>query len=276
MTRITNIFLIMLLFVFTNSIAKTNNEINNSSLNVAYSNIQRIRIDFKMPNGFTRHLLLAFTKDNSASDAYDYGYDAINKDDYPYDLNWLVDNQRCTIQGVGSFDENKKYPFWMFMSQNGNIEIALDTLENFDSPIDIFIYDSLLNTYTQINSSNYASNVDSGEYSDRFYITFKNESNANSVNSSVAKSILNIEESNIEKTKISYLSNSKELYVNTNALTKIKNINVYNMHGQNVISVIKINSKTIKIPIRKIKSNYAIVSIETDLGRLVNKKVYIN
>ena len=58
-------------------------------------------------------------------------YDALNQDAYPYDLNWLVDNQRCVIQGVGAFDNSKKYPFWMFMSKDGAIEIALKALENF-------------------------------------------------------------------------------------------------------------------------------------------------
>ncbi|WNH12659.1 hypothetical protein [Thalassobellus suaedae] len=272
MTRITNIFLIALLFVFTNSTAKTNAEINTSFSNFTYSNVQRVRIDFKMPDGFTRHLLLSFTKDNSASDGYDYGYDAINKDAYPYDLNWLVDNQRCTIQGVGAFDENKKYPFWMFMSQNGNIEIALDTLENFDTPIDIFIYDSLLNTYTQINSSNYAANIASGEYSDRFYITFKSESNSSI---STAKNSLDVEENNMQNTKINYLSSSKELYINTNDVSVIKNINIYNIHGQSIMFVNQVNSKVIKIPMDRINANYAIVNIETDQG-IINKKVLIN
>ena len=170
MTKKTN-FYWLLLFIMVSSITNT------ASAFAATENIQRVRIDFTMPDGYVRHLLLAFTKDNSASDAYNYGYDGINKDNYPYDLNWMIGDLRCTTQGVGAFDDSKRYPLGMFMSNDGEVEIVLDALENFDAPIDLFIYDSQLNTYTQINDSNFIANIDKGDYLNRFYLAFKNAFN---------------------------------------------------------------------------------------------------
>ena len=269
MTKITHLCLIALLLVFANSTAKINTTANSTVSNYMYSNIQRVRIDFTMPDGYVRHLLLAFTKDNSATDNYDHGYDGINKDAYPYDLNWMIGDLRCVIQGVGAFDNLKKYPLGMFMSNDGNIEIALDTLENFDSPIDVFIYDALLNSYTHINDSNYAAHVEKGDHLDRFYIAFKDQStfSASTTNTIAAKS-LSTNDHDLKNTRISYLKNTKELYIDTYNAFSVKNIKIYNLNGQNIFTVEKLNSKLIKIPLHNLHENYAIVSIETEQGIL--------
>jgi len=241
---------------------------NTASAFAATENIQRVRIDFTMPDGYVRHLLLAFTKDNSASDAYNYGYDAINKDNYPYDLNWMIGDLRCTTQGVGAFDDSKRYPLGMFMSNDGEIKIVLDTLENFDAPIDLFIYDSQLNTYTQINDSNFIANIAKGDYLNRFYLAFKSDA--------FAKNSLSTDEINLKDIKVNYLYNTKELYVNTNDKFIIKNINVLNLLGQELFSLNNVNSKLIKIPLQTNQTRYGIVTIETDQGDYLSKQIVIN
>ncbi|MGE5944185.1 MAG: hypothetical protein ACM31G_07595 [Flavobacteriales bacterium] len=242
---------------------------NTSEALTTSSNIQRVRIDFTMPDGYVRHLLFAFTKDNSAGDNYDYGFDAINRDNYPYDLNWMIGDLRCTTQAVGAFDDSKKYPLGLFMSKDGDIEIALDTLENFDAPIDLFIYDALLNTYTQINDVNYAATIPKGDYLDRFYLAFKNE------NTSIFAKTLGTEEITLKDSKISYLNDSKQLYINTNDKYIVKNIHVYNLNGQEVFTLSHVNSKLITIPLQISQIKYGIVAIETDQGGL-RKKIVLN
>lgn len=254
--------ILCLLFIvssFTNSLAALTTS----------SNIQRVRIDFIMPDGYVRHLLFAFTKDNSASDNYDYGFDAVNIDNYAYDLNWMIGDLRCTTQGVGAFDDLKKYPLGLFMSKDGNIEIALESLENFDTPINLFIYDALLNTYTQINDINYAASIPKGDYLNRFYLAFKNE------NTSFFAKTLGTEELTLNDSKISYLNDSKQLYVNTNDKYIVKNIQVYNLNGQKVFSLSHVNSKLITIPLEISQIKYGIVAIETDQGGL-RKKIVLN
>ncbi|MFH4964400.1 hypothetical protein V8G69_05290 [Gaetbulibacter sp. M235] len=265
MTKKIHLFLVCILFVIGSSFT-------NTSEAYADSNLQRVRIDFKMPNGFVRHLLLSFTKDNSASDSYDYGYDAINKDVYPYDLNWMIGDLKCVIQGVGAFDDSKKYPLGMFMFNDGNIEISLDTLENFDSPIDLFIYDSQLDTYTQINDSNYAANIAKGDYLNRFYLAFKTDNASNSF----AKNSLSTDEISLEDIKVNYLHNTKEIYVNTHDKFIIKTVNVHNLLGQQIFSLSSVNSKVIKIPFQTNQTKYGIITIETDEGGHLSKQIVIN
>lgn len=232
---------------------------------------QLIRIDFTMPNGFIRHLVIGFMPNNAASDDYDYGYDALNMDDYPYDLNWMIEENRYVIQGVGAFDDSKKYPLGLFMSNSGNIEIKLDRLENFDTEIDVLIYDSVLDTYSQINESAYKETVNNGEYTDRFYLAFKDNNS-----SAFAKNSLSTNDNEIDTAKINYLSNTKELLVKTNSSDPIKDMTVYSINGQKVYDVKNIRKDYFKISLPNLNSNYGIISIETLEGKITSKQIAFN
>ncbi|GAA4290930.1 hypothetical protein GCM10023163_05580 [Aestuariibaculum suncheonense] len=233
-------------------------------------NIQRVRIDFTVPGKLTRPLLFSFTKDNSATDNYDYGYDAINYTQYPYDLNWVINDLNCTIQAVGAYDDSKKYPLWLFMSTEEDFFISFNRLENFDTPIDVFIYDKKENTYTRINDSNFKSHVTKGEHDDRFYLAFKSE---NTISSTSAAKTLSTEDEILKNTKIQYLRNSKELYIDTNGLTSIKEIALTNVNGQRLFSTRNINDTHIKVPIHQMGSQLVFVNVITDIGQTTKQLI---
>ena len=47
------------------------------------------------------------------------------------------------------------------------------SLENFTEDIDVFVYDSLEETYTRINDTFYENLTETGEFQNRYYIAFK-------------------------------------------------------------------------------------------------------
>lgn len=143
----------------------------------ASNDIQRVRLGFTTPTGYTRHLLLGFTPNNAATDDFDYGYDALCIENLPNDLNWRIGDKNCVIQGVGAFNTHKVYPFRMFLTNSGTVQIALTGLENFSSAIDVFIYDAQLQTFSQISDAPFITDMTGGEYINRFFITFSNEYN---------------------------------------------------------------------------------------------------
>lgn len=268
MTKITRLCLLAFILCSTLSFS------GNSSVNLAESSfstedIQRVRIYFTTPLGYVRHLLLAFTPDNAASDSYNYGYDALNRDNLADDLSWMIGEQEFVIQGVGAFDENKQYPLGMFLTNGGNIKIDLLETENFANPIEIFIYDSELDTYTKINEHSYTEDMTSGEYLNRFYIAFKDGSDVS------AKNSLSTNEIFPEETKIAYLSNSKQLLVNTPENIKINKISLYNINGQLVLDRPVNQIQKTKISLNHLKIGTGIVYVETDYG-LFSKKVLIH
>ena len=198
-----------------------------SILNICEAQIQRVRIDFVSPDKYTRHLLLSFTPDNSASDGFDYGYDGLNPDNFLNDLNWMIGENRFVIQGVGAFNETKQYPLGLFLADSGEIEIALTSLENFDSEIDVYVYDSLLDLYTKINDSNFIMNINAAEYLNRFFIAFKGAEIVEEDPIEEEVDISPIDE--VDIITVNYLNTTSEIYVQTPANVNIKQIYLINI-----------------------------------------------
>ncbi len=229
--------------------------------NICEAQPQRVYIDFESPQGFVRPLLISFDPTNSATDGVDLGWDALNFDNYPDDLNWMIEGGRYVIQGVGAFDETKKYPFGLFLTNSGTITILLNSLENFDTPIDVYIYDAILDTYTQINNTDYTAVIPSGNYLNMYYIAFMEPS-------------LSLDENELQKNEIKYLSNTKELYINTYNNSTIKQISMYNLIGQELFILKDINNNEIKISLDFITTGISIVNIITDKGVLTKKIIH--
>lgn len=189
------------------------------------SNIQRVRIDFKTPEGYVRHLLLGFTQDGSATDGLDYGYDARKRDKLHDDLNWMIDSERFIIQGVGPFNVSKRYPLGMFLKNSGSIEISLTALEHFDNPISIYIYDDREKTHHHLNDVSYKKIMASGVYLDRFFMTFTNNRK---------ESLLSQKDNALNDVSLNYFHNSKTMHVNTQGMPL--NLKVYTLQGQLISS----------------------------------------
>ena len=272
MTKITRLCFIAMIFILNEVTAKTENNSSATFYSAASMTIQRVRIDFTMPNGYVRHLLLGFTSNNIATDGYDYGYDALNIDSFPDDLNWMIEDKRYVIQGVGAFEDTKKYPLGLFLKNEGNIEIALDRTENFESPIDVYLYDSYLDTYTKLNEESFADSLPKGDYVDRFYIAFKSDENSitageEDITSQYAKSSLSSEYPDVRNTRISYLKNSNELFIDAQETINITAISFFSVTGQRIFTS-NVNSITnqVKIPMHTDGLRYGIVTIETESG----------
>jgi hypothetical protein len=251
-------------FFRTKGESSTKTKTKNSSEDV----IKRLRLNFKTPEGAIRPLLLAFVPNNMATDDFDYGYDALNFDDFPSDLSWRINDKDYIIQGVGDFDKLKQYPLNMILSDNGNIEISLEELENFDTPINVFVYDALLGTYTRINKKSYQVNLDANTYSNRFFIAFQHDNN----------STLSIEDMDNQNIIVNYLSSTDEIYVKTTNNIEIRQIYLINMIGQAVKSWnatnLPMSNNEIRIPVSKISEGNYILKVETNVST-VNKKIII-
>ena len=231
--------------------------------------IQRVRIDFQSPSGYLRPLLLAFTPDNAASDGMDYGYDALCPDDLPEDLNWMIDSQRYVIQGVGEFNENKSYPFGMFLSNSGDITISLNALENFENPINVFIYDALSNSFSRINDNGFTLNIENGEYLNRFFITFQNINPPAGANGA-----LSINEYSLDELSIKSILNSREIVIDTRSNLKINKVEILDVLGKKVSNIKNIDNTKLTIPTHHINSKIIIVTVYTNNG-IIRKKIII-
>ncbi|SDI49507.1 LamG-like jellyroll fold domain-containing protein, partial [Winogradskyella thalassocola] len=227
--------------------------------------IRRIRFSFTTPERAIRHLLLGFTSDNVATDGVDYGYDALNADDFPSDMSFLIEGEQYVIQGVGEFDDTKVYPLNVIIGETGNIEVGLTDLENFDESIDVYIFDAVEGTYTRFNDVNFQSNLEAGTYNDRFYLVFQENA------------VLSTIEEEFKDISVRYLHDSEEINVKTPLSVEVNQLYLINVSGQTVASWNATNlpmSHDIKIPVKHISEGAYIIKAETETATF-SKKIII-
>lgn len=273
--------LITLLLITSFTLANT----NLATLNNSNSGIQIIRLDYNAPNGASRELVLAFTSDNAATDGVDYGYDAAVYAPFSNDLNWLIDSNRYVIQGVGEFQNTSQYLFGLYSEVSGEASITLSSLENFNTTINVYIFDALLNTYTNINDTPFVSTIDAGDYTDRFYIAFMEPEvvidtddvtdvtidsfDASGTNDEIFTPTLVLPK---KKLKLSYFENSNRLNLSFDTEASIKSITIYNYKGNTVQFIQSINNNKIDIALNTLDKNL-ILHIKTETETIVKQIV---
>lgn len=273
--------LITLLLITSFTLANT----NIATLNNSNSGIQIIRLDYNAPNGASRELVLAFTSDNAATDGVDYGYDAAVYAPFSNDLNWLIDSNRYVIQGVGEFQNTSQYLFGLYSEVSGEASITLSSLENFNTTINVYIFDALLNTYTNINDTPFISIIDAGDYTDRFYIAFMEPEvvidtddvtdvtidsfDASGTNDEIFTPTLVLPK---KKLKLSYFENSNRLNLSFDTEASIKSITIYNYKGNTVQFIQSINNNKIDIALNTLDKNL-ILHIKTETETIVKQIV---
>ena len=225
---------------------------------------QFIRLDFINPENAIRHLAIGFMDNSIATDGIDYGYDAINQDDFPNDMSFDIEGEKFVIQGVNTFDVEKVFPLTIDLENGGNIEIALNTLENFEEEIDVFIFDALNDSYTRINDANFQANLEAGSYNNRFFMLFQENNTLSTV------------KEELEQVAISYLQNTNEIYVRIPTSIQIEKMSLINILGQTVRTW-NANSlpttNTFKIPVEKVSEGSYVLQVKTDKGTISKKLI---
>jgi len=250
------------LFKKSPSKSKATSHFRDNSNDVVYNNYNtKIRLGFNSANNFHRQLLLGFMNEE-ANDDVNKGYDGYQLDTQSNDLYFLIDNSEYTIQGVGAFDNNKVYPIGVKTNITGIVKFMVDATEFLPSNQNIYILDKKTSTYYDITSKTAEINLEPGSYNTRFELTFKTDNS------------LGIEESNLPESMLLVYNNEvkKKLFISKNQSIDIKEVSIFNISGQQLITIKKIpNLKTIEIPFSIQQGTY-IVKIITDKG-VISKKV---
>lgn len=218
----------------------------------------KIRLQFTSSTGFKRQLLIGV--DNNATNNFDFGYDAPMIDANKDDMYWAFADSKFVIQGVSSFDESQEFPLGITASKSGMVSIKIDTVENLDENIGVYVLDKETGITTQINTDSFEKHLDAGNYEERFSMVFKPQSQTENVENKTAKFLLS---TNSEKS---------ELNINNLSDIKVSQVDLYNFQGQK-LGTFDFSSKNISIPVN-FKNGLYIVHFNTENG-LVTKKVVL-
>ena len=243
---------------------KTKSSGTNDNDPIANDTLMRIRLGFNSNNNYHRQVLLGFMNEKATS-AIDYGYDAINIDEFPNDMYFLNGGKQLLIQGEGFFDPNASYPIGVKTAVEGKVSFIVDALENFNAQQPIFIYDNLTNTYNDIRNGLFEVNLPVGKDHTRFSLRFTDKT-------------LKVEQNSISETiQINHIQNGNILEIKNKSLDlKVENLTLYNILGQSVSTweIENQDQQDIKIPIKSISSGVYIAKMKTLDGE-ISKKVIV-
>jgi hypothetical protein len=243
---------------------KTKTTANNDNDPIVKDTLMRIRLGFNSNNNYHRQVLLGFMNEK-ATTGMDYGYDAVNIDDFPNDMYFLNGNNQLLIQGDGFFDANASYTIGVKTAVAGKVSFIIDAVENFNPEQPIFIYDNLTDTYNDIRNGLFEVNLPVGENHTRFSLRFTDKT---------LKGEQNLLSDGIQ---INHIQNENSLLINNKTVDiNVENVTLYNILGQAVSSwkIENQEQENIKIPIKMLSSGVYIAKMKTSEGE-ISKKVIV-
>mgnify|MGYP001819659668 CR=1 FL=1 len=158
------------------------------------------------------------------------------------------------------------YPLMVTVSEAGTVSFELSALENFESSVAIYLYDSVLKQTFQINDSKHEVYLEAGNYIDRFAIVF---------NPNVSLS-LNDEHSDFASVR--YLIQTKEIYIQLNPVLRPTSGTLFNSLGQFVQSwkanALENANGTIRLNVNDLSEGLYIFELKTSGRKLRTKLLF--
>ena len=134
---------------------------------------KKIRISFSSPIGYWRQILVGAIP--GTTDGFDLGYDANLFDDNIEDMYWLQGENKLVIQSISDFNKDRVIPLGIKVKENKEFRIRLDTLENGNKELNIYLNDKLKDSIHDLRKSAYLSTSEPGTIHDRFEIIFSKD-----------------------------------------------------------------------------------------------------
>ncbi|UJH91062.1 T9SS type A sorting domain-containing protein [Antarcticibacterium sp. 1MA-6-2] len=241
----------------------------------------KIRLDFKSPLNYNRQIFVG--ADPNTTDGFDLGYDAALNDNVPEDMYWLINYGEYVIQGVPDFNLNRVLPLGIKTTEEGDLTIKLNKVENLDEKVNIFVKDLENKTFWNLKKGDFTINLDPGFYHERFQIVFK-EDVVSEIPDEKEEPQKPGEGTGEEKPgeevngeiSIKYISDLKELVIQNPKQVEIIDVSIYSLGGQILEDHKNLqNPKEIVLPVRNYSSAVYLVKLTTPLG-VIQKKIIIN
>lgn len=228
----------------------------------------KFRIGFDAPKISHRQLLL--TIDEKATQAVDWGYEAEIYEIFADDMYWMLNNKKYVIQATNDVGLGSEVPLGIQLSKTGMVTVKIDSLENVDENIAVYLKDKLTGESFNMKDKPVQLNLVAGKYPDRFAIIFKMQKlvaedvDAEAFTAATAQPI-------IEGIHV-YMNNAiGELQIKNNSVEEIVSVALINSLGQTVKTWnSNFNIRTISLPISTATGVY-LVQINTKTCKAVKK-----
>lgn len=235
---------------------------NEYGLNIVPDDYKRFRVNVDFNDLYTRQLLLNFH--HTATEGFDYGLEGKHPDVISSDAYLINDVDPLVIQ---AFDYNIELtiPVVVKVSSQQPVQFRLFDVQNFNVSQPIFLHDILNDTYVDLRTQNYSLNLDSGTYTNRFEITFQDQST------------LSNEDLSINSISVLQDNNNNALIIKNPEYLEINTVSIYDASGKRVFNQINLgNSNRFKFPTSQLSSGIYIAKIEMNNSKSLSKKIIVN
>lgn len=223
----------------------------------------RIVVDIEHEGDFFSRELAVNMVDHATED-YDYGMEAKMAEIFPSDahFNFNVDTPYVIL--AVPFLEERKIPMTVITAQQQNVNFRAYALQNFPESLQVYVHDIEADLYVNLREQNYTVNLDIGNYTDRFEITFTNQE------------ALDLDDVNIDDFTVFQNNNANQLTIlNPNSLD-VRNVDLFDINGK---SIFKVNLNSIEneyhFPTKNLSDGVYITTITLSDNTQVKKKVII-
>jgi len=246
----------------TNSASAINElEYNEHGFQIVSEEYKRFRLNVDFNQHHTRQLLHNFH--SSATDGFDYGLESNNSNPNPADAYFVLEDTAYIVQ-AHNFDIDLKIPLAVVIDEDMPLTVRIFDVQNFgEQPI--YLHDNLTNVYYNLNEVNFDTNLEAGEYKDRFEITFKDNSETLSVTEFETSDFSIFQNNTISQLTIK----------NPNALS-IKSLVLYDVSGKRVMQNTNLSNNTLyEFPTRNLSDGVYVVNVTLDNQDAINKKIIV-
>ncbi len=247
------------------TVAASNPAMNNAEDEFVDEHFMKLHLGYTSTDNYYRQILIGFMNEHATS-GYDNGYDGLSIETPTNDMYFINGTDKLNISGEGFFNANNIYPLGVKNATSGNVTFRVDNKENFDENQQIYIYDSVTNTYNSIKSEPFTVNLPAGTYDTRFSLRFTDGTSLGTVDHQ--------ENHNIGITH----SQSDNVINIKNPLQEVtvKSVALFNLLGQKVTEwkVDNQNQADIQLQVSDISTGTYIVKVMTDGGD-ISKKILV-
>ncbi len=232
---------------------------DDNGLQVLPNEYKRFRLNIDFNEVYTRQILQNFH--HTATDGFDYGLEIESPEGVNSDAHWILNNKPYVAQAF-NFDNDLKIPLVVKVNdENKLIRFRIFDVQNFNPNQSIYLHDIVTDVYIDLTEENYELNLEVGEYTNRFEVTFVNNEDL-----ATESAPLVIYQNNTES-KLT-ISNPNSLNINDIVLYDISGKQIF--HHEDLVTNTKHEFST-----QGLSSGVYLASIKINKST-INKKVLIN
>ncbi len=237
----------------------------------------KIRLNFVSPTGYHRQILA--TADVETTNDFDLGYDAPMMDYNAEDMFWMIKNGEFVIQAVKDFGLKRTLPLGLYISEEKEFEISIESLENLPENFEVFIRDNETETYHNLSEEKFTASLPPGYYTTRFDIVFSDaqeeEPGEDTAEEGSAGGDTREDATTAKGIKITYNHDSRNLRIDNPEALEISEVMIFDLRGRLVEAFEAFPSeKRFYLPVKDFSSGIYIVKMIYDKG-IKNMKIII-